>query len=237
MGGSAGISTFTINPNDGSLTPVATTATVGTPTQITTDGLGKYVYALTGSTITAFTYTSGGVLGSVTGSPFSIGMAQIAGESTGKFLLGITGENGGGSGAIDNHVYVFSIAAGGGLSVFGSPVPTLSSPVYLAVSPNGKFVYTFDQTSDGVSTTNDPMEGFAFSTGVMTELGTSPFTGLDASVGKFDQSGQYIFSIASVPNSSFAGEYAYAVDASGAVTSNLAHAGAPNAGYAVTDEP
>jgi hypothetical protein len=88
-----------------------------------------------------------------------------------------------------------------------------------------------------VSTVNDPMEGFAFSTGTLTELGTSPFAGLDASVGKFDQSGQYIFAIASVPNSSLAGEYAYAVDASGAVTSNLAHAGAVNAGYAVTDEP
>ena len=62
--------------------------------------------------------------------------------------------------------------------MFGSPVPTLSSPVYLAVSPNGKFVYTFDQTSDIVSTVNDPMEGFAFSTGTLTELGTSPFAGL-----------------------------------------------------------
>jgi hypothetical protein len=197
--------------------------------------LGKYVYALTGSTITAFSYTSGGVLTAVTGSPFSISMAQIAGESTGKFLFGITAENGGGSGAIDNNIYVFSVAAGGGLTAFGSPVPTQSSPVYLAVSPNGKFVYTFNQTFDGVSTVTNPMEGFAFSTGVLTALGTSPFTDLDASIGKFDQSGQYIFAIASVPNSSFPGEFAYGVDASGAVTSNLAHAGAPNARYGVTD--
>lgn len=237
VGVPAGISTFTVNANDGSLTAIGTTTTTSTPTQITTDGLGKYVYALTGTTITAFAYTSSGVLTPVTGSPFPISMAQIAGEASGKFLFGITAENGGGSGAIDNHIYVFSIAAGGGLQAFGSPVPTLSSPVYLTVSPNGKFVYTFDQTSDIVSTVNDPMEGFAFSTGTLTELGTSPFTGLDASIGKFDQSGQYIFAIASVPNSSFAGEYAYGVDASGLVTSNLAHAGAPNSGYAVTDEP
>jgi 6-phosphogluconolactonase (cycloisomerase 2 family) len=233
VGGSAGISTFTINANDGSLTAVATTPTVGLPTQITTDGMGKYVYALTGGTITAFTYTSSGVLGPVTGSPFLFtpGMAQLAGEATGKFLLGIT------PGAIDNHIYEFSIADGGGLTTFGSPVPTLASPVYLAVSPNGKFVYSFEQTFDGVTNVNEPMEGFAFSTGVLTALSTSPFTGLDANVGKFDQSGQYIFAIASVPNSSLAGEYAYAVDASGAVSSNLAHAGAVNAGYAVTDEP
>jgi hypothetical protein len=237
VGGSAGISTFTVNANDGSLTPIATVTTGSIPSQLATDGLGKYVYALTGNTITAFSYTSSGVLTPVTNSPFPISMAQIAGEASGKFLLGITAENGGGSGAIDNHIYVFSIASGGGLTTFGSPVSTLASPVYLAVSPNGKFVYTFDQTSDIVTTVNDPMEGFAFSTGVLTELGTSPFAGLDASVGKFDQSGQYIFAIASVPNSSLAGEYAYAVDASGAVTSNLAHAGAVNAGYAVTDEP
>ena len=101
VGGSAGISTFTVNTNDGSLTPIGITPTVGLPTQITTDGTGKYVYALTGGTITAFTYTSNGVLGPVTGSPFLVtpGMVQIAGEASGKFLLGIT------PGAVDSHVY------------------------------------------------------------------------------------------------------------------------------------
>jgi 6-phosphogluconolactonase (cycloisomerase 2 family) len=237
VGGSAGISTFTVNANDGSLTAIGTTATVGAPTQITTDGSGKYVYALTGSTITAFTYTSGGVLGPVTGSPFSISMAQIAGEITGRFLFGITAENGGGGGAPDNHIYVFSIAFGGGLNRWGSPVPTLASPVYLAVNPNGKFVYTFDQTSDSATTTNDPMEGFAFSTGTLTALGASPFTGLNAELGKFDQSGLYIFAVADVPNSKLSGEFAYAVDASGVLSSTLDHAGVPSLSFAVTDEP
>jgi len=237
VGGSAGISTFTVNANDGSLTAIGTTATAGTPTQITTDGSGKYVYAVTGSTITAFTYTSGGVLGPVAGSPFSISMAQIAGEITGRFLFGITAENGGGSGAIDNHIYVFSIAFGGGLNRFGSPVPTLAPPVYLAVSPNGKFVYTFDQTSDIASTTNNPMEGFAFSTGTLTALGASPFTGLNAELGKFDQSGLYIFAVADVPNSNLSGEFAYGVDASGVLSSTLDHAGVPSLSFAVTDEP
>jgi hypothetical protein len=237
VGGSAGISTFRVNANDGSLTAVDTTATVGTPTQITTDGSGKYVYALTGSTITAFTYTSGGVLGPVTGSPFSISMAQIAGEITGRFLFGITAKNGGGSGAIDNHIYVFSIASGGGLNRWGSPVPTLASPVYLAVNPNGKFVYTFDQTSDIATTTNDPMEGFAFSTGTLTALGASPFTGLNAELGKFDQRGLYIFAVADVPNSNLSGEFPYGVDASGVLSSTLDHAGVPSLSFAVTDEP
>ena len=236
VGGSAGISTFTVNANDGSLTAIGTTATVGTPTQITTDGSGKYVYALTGKTITGFTYTSGGVLEPVTGSPFSISMAQIAGEITGKFLFGITAENGS-SGAIDNHIYIFSIAFGGGLNRFGSPVPTLAPPVYLAVSPSGQFVYTFEQTSDVATTTNDPMEGFLFSSGTLAALGASPFTGLNAELGKFDQSGLYMFAVADVPNSNLSGEFAYGVDASGVLSSTLDHAGVVSRSFAVTDLP
>lgn len=241
VGGSAGISTFTINATNGMLALVGTTATGGiVPTQLETDGLGKYIYALAGQTIYAFSYTSGGALGAVTGSPFAFTppMAQIASESTGRFLLGITAETGGGSGAIDKNIYIISIASGGGIAPFGSPVSTVYSPGYIAVSPNGKFVYTFNQTSDIVSTVNDPMEGFAFSTGTLTPLGTSPFTGLDALLGKFDQSGQYIFSVADVSNSTLSGEFAYGVDTtSGAVTSTLAHAGVPSTSFAVTDEP
>jgi hypothetical protein len=237
VGGSAGITAFTINPNDGSLTAVGT-VTASNPTQLATDGAGLYLYALTGSTITAFSYTASGAMTPVTGSPFPISMAQIAGESTGKFLFGITGETGGGSGAIDKNIYVFSIAAGGGLNVFGSPVPTQNAPGYLAVSPNGKFVYTFNQTADAAGTVNDPMEGFAFSTGVLTELsGVSPFTGLDAQLGKFDQSGEYIFAAADVPNSSLSGMFAYGVSSSGALSSTLSHAGVASLSFAVTDEP
>jgi len=243
VGGSAGIAVFTINPNDGSLTLVGTTATGGIiPTQLETDGSGKYVYALVGQDIYAFTYSASGVLGPVTGSPFAFSpsMAQIASESTGKFLLGITAETGAGSGATDNHVYVISIAAGGGLSAFGSPTATTYFPGYLAVSPNGKFVYTFSQSFGVTGLINDPMEGFAFSTGTLTPLGVSPFTGLDAAFGLFDQSGQYIFAVADVPNSAFPGEFAYGVDTtSGALTNSLAHAGVAGTGkgFAVTDEP
>ncbi len=245
VGGSAGISTFTINANDGSLNLIGTTATGGiVPTQLETDGKGLYVYALTGSTITAFTYTSGGVLGRVVGSPFNFSptypsMAKIANEATGKFLLGITAETGTGGGAIDSHIYVLSIASGGGLTTFGSPVPTQYSPANLVVSPDGKFVYTFNQTSDGVTTVDDPMEGFSFSTGTLAELsGVSPFTGLDAQIGEIDQSGQYIFAVAGVPNTTSLGMFAYGVDTTtGALTSNLAHAGAPTNSFAVTDEP
>jgi hypothetical protein len=243
VGGPAGISALTINATNGLLTLVGTTATGGiAPTQLETDGQGKYIYALVGQQIYAFTYNASGVLGPVTGSPFSFApsMAQIAGEATGKFLLGITAETGGGSGATDNHIYVISIAAGGGLTTFGSPTVTTYFPGFLAVSPDGKFVYTFNQSFGATGLINDPMEGFAFSTGTLTSLGVSPFSGLDAAFGLFDQSGQYIFAVADVPNSNLEGEFAYGVDTtSGALTSTLPHAGIAGTGkgFAVTDEP
>ncbi|HEY6370623.1 MAG TPA: beta-propeller fold lactonase family protein [Candidatus Sulfotelmatobacter sp.] len=241
VGGSAGITVYTINSTTGALTAAGTTPTGGiVPTQLETDGTGKYLYALTSNLITAFSYTSSGVLTPVTGSPFNFApsMAQIEGEATGRFLLGITAETGGGSGATDSHIYVFSIASGGGLTIFGSPKATTYFPGYLAVSPNGMFVYTFNQTFGVTGSVNDPMEGFAFSTGTLTELGSSPFTGLDAQLGKFDQSGQYIFAVANVPNSGLSGEFAYGVSTTnGALTSSLAHAGVPSYSFAVTDEP
>ncbi|HEY6371793.1 MAG TPA: hypothetical protein VIX37_14530, partial [Candidatus Sulfotelmatobacter sp.] len=244
VGGSAGISAFTINATNGMLALVGTTSTGGmVPTQLETDGLGKYVYALVGQKIYAFSYSASGMLGSVTGSPFSStpSMAQIASEATGKFLLGITAETGGGSGATDNHIYEFAIASGGGLTTFGSPVATQYFPAYLAVNPNGKFVYTFNQSYGVLGNTNDPMEGFSFSTGTLTELsGVSPFTGLDAAFGLFDQSGQYIFAVADVNNSNLVGEFAYgASTTNGALTNTLAHAGVAGTGkgFAVTDEP
>ena len=71
------------------------------------------------------------------------------------------------------------------------------------------------------------MEGFSFSTGTLAELsGVSPFTGLDAQIGEIDQSGQYIFAVADVPNSTSLGMFAYGVDTtSRSLDQHLAHAG------------
>ena len=243
VGGSSGISAFTVDPNTGALTLVgAVTPTSTGPTQLATDGLGKYVYALTASTITAFSYTSGGVLTAVPGSPFSFPktMTQIAGEKSGNSMFGITGETGA-SGVTDSNVYVFSIAqsVSPGALTLGSTVPTTYTPANLAVSPNGKFVYTFNQTATSTGTTDAPMEGFTFSSGTLTELsGISPFTALTASIGHFDQSGQYLFAEANVPNSAVSGTFAYGANTStGALASTLPNAGAPGTSFAVTDEP
>ena len=239
VGCSAGISTFTVN-SDGTLVLIGSYSTGGiAPSQITTDGLGRYVYALSGSSIYAFSYTSGGVLTAL-GSPISSqGMAQIAGEASGTYIVGITAEDGAGGGSIDKTIYVFGIGGTGSLSAATLTV-TQGSPVYLAVSPNGKFVYTFNDVFTSPTTTQpEPMEGYTFSSstpGSLTSLGTSPFTNFTMTIGKFDQSGQYLFTQGSV--SGAGGSWVLGADTTGGgLTSTIPHLGATSTSFAVTDVP
>ena len=237
VGGPGMISALTIN-SDGSLTavPGSPFSTAGTiPTQLVTDGLGKYLYAVGATTISEYSYDqTSGALSAVAGSPLYTAMSQIASETTGKFILGISGAT--------NDVFVFAIGSTGALTgVTGSPFPTGLAAVSLAVSPNGAFVYTFNQSNFGAQAAAQPMEGFSLSgAGVLTALSGSPFAGLNAGVGVFDQSGEFLFTVAQVPNSGLqtAGEFAYAVSTStGAVSSTLPNAGVVNETFAVTDEP
>jgi 6-phosphogluconolactonase (cycloisomerase 2 family) len=242
VGSSAGISAFTIDPTLGTLTLTATASTGGiAPAQITTDGLGTYVYALSGSSIYAFSYTSAGTLTTVPLSPFNAqGMAQISGEFSGKYIIGITAEDGAGGGSIDNSIYVFGIGVGTGTLSGPTKTTTQFSPVYLAVSPNGPFVYTFnDLFQNGVTGTPQAMEGYTFSTttlGSLTPLPTSPFTNFTMTIGKFDQSGQYLFTQGSV--SGVGGSWVLGADTTvGGLTSTIPHLGAPSTSFAVTDVP
>jgi DNA-binding beta-propeller fold protein YncE len=135
-----------------------------------------------------------------------------------------------------------SISSTGALTaVSGSPVATVYPPIYIAVSPNGSFVYTFNEETD--QSTNlivvDPMEGYALSTtGTLTPVSGSPFTQETATIGEFDQSGQYIFAEGGLPGSSVGGTFAYSANTTtGALDSTLPHAGAPPGHFAVTDLP
>jgi 6-phosphogluconolactonase (cycloisomerase 2 family) len=228
VGGAGVINAFTINV-DGSLTLVTGSPfsnSNGTPTQIVTDSSGKYLYALNGSTIAEYSYNqTTGVLTSL-GSPFSAGMSMVA--ASGSYLLGITGST--------SEVSVFTIGSNGALSG-GSQFPTTLAPIFLEVSPNGSFVYTFNQTDFSAQAPAQPMEGYSFSAGALTALPNSPFTGLNASLGRFDQSGEFLFSVQHISNTTESGEFAYAVDGSGTVSSNLPNYQAPNDMYAVTDAP
>jgi len=235
------VTVFSIDQSAGSLTKVGTfAANVGFAEQVTTDGLGKYLYVTAGNlgtVVAVFSINSTtGALTALPNSPFSISIAQLTSEPTGKFMLGITGNgalNGFGS---DNHVYVYSITQSGNQAgtitpVTGSPFATTYIPDYLAVAPGGTFVYTFNETVSSAS----PMEGFQFNTtsGQLTALSGSPFTAFTPTDGRLDQSGDYLF-LNSLGTLSVVGADTSTGALTSTVTTTIPNAGG-GLGWAVTD--
>jgi hypothetical protein len=179
------------------------------PGNITTDGLGNYLYITatasnhTGSEVGAYSIGSGsnlGVLTAVTGSPFTFPMWQVAGEPTGQFLIGTSGQSLSLNGADDKSLYVFSItqsgtSAGAITPVSGSPFLTAYSPMGIAVQSNsgGNLIYSFGLNDLG--TAFNPSEGYALSsTGTLTAVNGSPFdSGEVGDAAQFDQSGTLLF--------------------------------------------
>jgi 6-phosphogluconolactonase (cycloisomerase 2 family) len=227
------ISVFNISQTDGSLTAVS-----GSPfpsgilaAQIATDGLGKFLYVTAGFggaqvAALAINQSAGalfGTLSTVPGSPFAFTMSKVLGENSGKYLLGITGAA--------NLIYVFSInSQTGAIAEVGLPTLTASVAENLAVSPNGSFVYTFD----GLSL---PMEGYQLddSTGALTVLTNSPFTGVNLEAGQFDQSGQFLFGIAEGEVAIDFGPYG-ADTGTGLISApTFGTLGFPGGGFAVSD--
>jgi 6-phosphogluconolactonase len=187
------------------------------PVNMTTDGLGNYLYVTeassnhTGSEIGAYSIGAGsslGVLAPVVGSPFVYPMWQVQGEPTGKYLIGTTGKNFDLNGADDDNLYVFAITqsgtdAGAIAPVSGSPFATAFSPFSIAVQPNtnGNLVYSFglNDTLTGFNST----EGYAInaSTGALTAVADSPFSNAALGTwGQFDQSGEFLFIFGGVYN-------------------------------------
>ena len=247
VGDASGVTMYTVNANDGSLTAIVGSpfSTGGlAPIQMATDGMGKYLYGVTGAEILAFSYGTTGMT-AVPGSPFSasnnaqFAVVQVAGDKSGKFLMGTTAEIGT-SGVADNSIYVFSIVAGALVPVSGSPFPTTNAPAYIAVSPANEDVYAFTETYVSPGITLDPIEGYSLdtTTGILAPLALSPFTTILSSNGIFDQSGQYLIAIGQETNATAAGTLPLTVDlTTGALTSSIAHLGAVSNSFAVTDEP
>jgi 6-phosphogluconolactonase (cycloisomerase 2 family) len=194
------ISVFQINQTDGSLIEIAgspfSTSGVITPWQAATDGLGKFLYVAAGPfshSVAAYAIDgSTGALSLVAGSPFPYNMSEVKGELTGKFLFGVTGQSGVNGTPIDDHIYVFNIdQTSGAISpLTGSPFVTLYAPINITVHPNGKLLYTFNESAAGQTS---PMEGFQIntSTGALTPV--SNLTSFAMPEGMFDQSGAYLF--------------------------------------------
>lgn len=226
---------FAINQTDGTLTSVGSFPTGFFAGEATTDGLGKYLYVTEGNLgtqVAVFAIGTSGSLVPVSGSPFPISIAQLRSEPTGKFLFGITGNGANNGFTSDNHVYVFSIdqTTGAIAAVTGSPFATVFTPANMQVHPSGKFVYTFNENSAGVTS---PTECYQINTtsGALTPVAGSPFTAVSAPEGLFDQNGVYLFSDQGTTLS-----VASVNTATGALSSvaSLTNVGSPSA-FAVTD--
>jgi Lactonase, 7-bladed beta-propeller len=203
--GDTEIFAYSINSTTGALTAV-TGSPFGVPAiepgNITTDGLGRFLYvssysAHVGGSFEAFSIGTGGVLTFINSSFVStLGAWQLQGDASGKYLIGTSGNSLSVSGADDLHLYVFSINQSTGIATAttGSPVPTQFSPFTIAMQPassNGEFVYSFGVND--TDTAYNGIEGFQLdpTTGVLSELSGSPFSnGLTLGWwGQFDQSG------------------------------------------------
>jgi len=198
--------------NTGALTavvgsPFATPVGVN-PGNLTTDGLGRFLYVTetvvdhTGNEILGYSVgdgTNGTTLGALTElstSPFAFKMWQVQGDASGNFLVGTTGNsqapNLGLSGTDDDHLYVFSILqtasngvpAGTITAAPGSPFAITYSPLNIAVQPpssGGEFVYSFSINDSGAA--YNPIEGFQLITtgaqaGTLTPISGFPTSGI-----------------------------------------------------------
>jgi 6-phosphogluconolactonase (cycloisomerase 2 family) len=235
----------------GSLTAVSNSpfAVPFSPLNLAIDGKGKYLYAIddfvgnhTGSGVAAFSISSTGSLSLV--GTYSFPMWQLAGEPSGKYLIGTTGNSVPTSGIDDNHLYVFSInQTTGALSQTGK-FSTQFSPLTIAVQPNssGNLVYSFG-TND-TSTGYNPIEGYGISsTGTLSAVSGSPFSNIQLGLwGQFDQSGAFLLDYSSIldvsTNTLVTQLGVLDIGSGGAVTTPVAPATLVTPGYwVVTDVP
>jgi hypothetical protein len=216
--------------NTGGLTVIAGSpfSTPVNPGNLTTDGLGKYLYVTetllnhTGAEVLGYSIgdgTNGTTLGALTqlsSSPFAFRMWQLQGDASGNFLVGTSGNSAapGFSGVDDKKLYVFSIQqtatttpAGTLTQVTGSPFATTNSPLNIAVQPpssGGEFVYSFGINDTGSA--YNPIEGYLLATagsqpGALTAITGFPTTGIGTGHwGQFDQSGANLFVYSSISN-------------------------------------
>lgn len=195
--GGSGLAAFQIDPTSGALkaTPHSPfSSSISSVDVLTVDGSGKFLYVgEQGTQVHGFLIdqTTGDLSPMLAGgTAFPLNIATPRADSSGKFLFGVAGFGDEGT-ATDAHIHVFSIDPNTGVptEIAGSPFATATPPLDFAISPNGKFLYSFGTTS---SSTAAPIEGFQIdpTSGALTALTGSPFASLPgAGQCKFDQSG------------------------------------------------
>jgi len=253
--GANDILVYAIDSTTGALTAVGSpVATTIEPGNLATDGLGKFLYVCLagvdheGSVMVGYTIGSGGTLTAIPGGFFTgpaAGIWQLQGEASGKYMIGTSASTVSLVGKDDNHLYVFSIDQTTGVltQAAGSPVSTLYSPFGIAMQPaasGSEFVYSF--SINDTATGYNPIEGFQLdtTTGALTELTTSPFSGVFLGQwAQFDQSGANLLVYSNVFNGTTTETQigALAVDSSGNLTQPISPATLLTPGYWVVSDP
>lgn len=163
---------FSINSSNGALTAIGPPGGVQVGPDafnVVVDPQGKFVFVANCDCVTnpqnqgsvsAFSINSDGTLATVPGSPFHLGAAAVSARpiamavSPGSQFLFIASRAA--TAGTPDEVYVESIAANGALSdaVTGAPsvnLPVGSSPVSIAVSTDGNYVYTGNAGTQNIS--------------------------------------------------------------------------------------
>jgi 6-phosphogluconolactonase (cycloisomerase 2 family) len=219
------ITVFKVDATTGALTISGSPVPGGAgANQMVVDGTGNHLYFADGLEVFGFSIDqTSGTLTPLSGSPFNLPMATLQADSTGQFLLGVTGA--------DPNVNVIPIGAGTGSLGLPTAFPTVSDPNNLALSANGKFLFTFAVDSNNRPL---PIEGFTFDAtkGMLTTMANSPFVNLPkVNTGVFDQNGTVLLG---ATTTSF---FVYSIDStSGTPTSPLPALGvAHDQRYAITN--
>jgi len=198
---SGDISSYTVDPGSGGLTPKALTLVVAAPplpappppvsnpNSIAVSPKGDLLFVAnpTQGTVAVLTIDTNGVLGYAAGSPFSVGAGatptQVAVEHSGKFLY-VTDP-------AHNAVLGFAIQGGGSLTpINGSPFIAGALPTGLAIDPQGALLYVANKGSNNVS-------GFAIdaSSGSLGPVSGSPFAtgGVGPSAVAIDSTTSFVY--------------------------------------------
>ncbi len=243
------IMVFAIDGTSGALTavPGSPFVTVIEPGNLAIDGLGKYLYVCidgshTGSLIQGFTIGSNGALTAMSNT-FTYPMWQLQGETSGKYMIGTSGNVQFLTGADDPNLYVFSINQTTGALTQVTKQATTYSPYTIAAQPpssKGELLYSF--SINDTDTGYNSIEGFQLNTttGALTELTSSPFQNVFVGQwGQFDQTGSNLVVYSNVVTGSgtITQLGPLAVDASGNLTQPISAATVVTPGYWVVTNP
>ncbi len=189
---------YSVNPIDGSLTPVINSPFTAAVTQLTIDPTGSFLYTFgngLSTTVSGFVIDQvTGELSPVPGSPFAFPAPYaytLIVEGSGRYLYVLGG---------DDLVYGYAIASDGSLTALQSPPGSATRSNHMVTTASGSFLY-LESMYSGTKT----LYGFSVdpNTGALTPVPGSPYNPQDGS-GQGDiwmhPSGQFLYAIGySVP--------------------------------------